>query len=503
MRVLFTSSEIFPLAKTGGLADVSAALPQALAAEGVDIRLIMPAYPEALDQLRDKFTIEDVLNVLGRDDVSLISGRMPDTGLPIWLVRCPALYERAGGLYCATNGEPWPDNDMRYAVFCHAAARVAVGKTGHAWKADVVHANDWHSGLLPALLGGSPGWRPKSLLTIHNLAFQGLFPGETFPRLGLNADNISFAGVEFYGQVSFLKAGIRAADVLTTVSPRYAQEIQTPEFGCGMDGLLRERNDDLIGILNGIDSEYWNPEDPITLGTPYNVDDMSGKRACKQALQAELGLQSDDNAPIFLFMSRITEQKMADVLPRVAPRILEHGGQIAVCGRGDRMIENLLTGLADAYPGRAAVRIGYEEAGAKRLLAGADILLAPARFEPCGLVQMYGMRYGTLPVVRRVGGLADTVNAEDTASTEAACEASTGFMFDQPNADDFIQAIDSVVDRYRQPMPWARMQARAMTQDFSWRRSAERYAELYRRISGSVETRAVKSESRDLYQMAS
>jgi starch synthase len=459
---------------------------------------MMPAYPEALDRLRGRTSVRNLPNVLGLDDVSLLSGLMPDTGVPIWLVRCPSLYERPGGLYADTHGEPWPDNEVRFAVLCHAAARVALGNAGDDWKADVVHANDWHLGLLPALLRSSQGPRPKSLLTIHNLAFQGLFPREILPRLGLPTKDLSYDDMEFYGQVSFLKAGIRHADVLTTVSPSYAQEIQTAEFGCGLDGLLRDRSSDLVGILNGIDSEYWNPEDPVTLGTPYNADDMSGKRVCKQALQMELGLDSSAEAPIFLFMSRITEQKMADVLPEVAPRILDRGGQIAVCGRGDRSIEGALRELAQAYPGRAAIRIGYEEAGAKRLLAGADVLLAPARFEPCGLVQMYGMRYGTLPVVRRVGGLADTVRAAETND-----ESSTGFMFDQPNVTDFVQAIDSVVDTYRQPAPWARMQTRAMAKDFSWRRSAGRYEELYRKTMNISEANDGDAKSTQPYQMAS
>lgn len=487
MRVLFASSEIFPLAKTGGLADVSAGLPAALADHGVDIQLITPAYPGVRDRiLYGKGKVRHIDDLLGYNDVSLIPAVMPDTGLPVWLVDSPSLFEREGGLYADSQGREWSDNAVRYAVLCHAAALVAMGAVGDDWRADVVHANDWHLGLLPALLADRSGPRPKSLLTIHNLAFQGLFPAETFPRLGLPSEFFSPDGVEFYGQVSFLKAGIRYADRLTTVSPRYAQEILTPEFGCGFDGLLRARAKDLVGILNGIDHNNWSPQDTRTLQTPYSAEDLSGKRSCKWALQEELGLTADPSSPLFVFMSRITEQKMADVLPAVAPHIMRGGGQIAVFGKGDRTIETSLRALAAAYPGKVSVRIGYEDKWAKRTLAGADVTLAPARFEPCGLTQMYGMRYGAPPIVRRVGGLADTVTDNNGHSGSNAEGTSTGFIFDEATVTDFAQAIEQAVRTYRDQNAWRQMQTRAMTRDFSWRRSADRYFELYRELSPDV-----------------
>jgi starch synthase len=481
MRVLFASSEIFPLAKTGGLADVSAGLPAALAAHGVDVQLMMPAYPETLDRVRGKAKARCLNGLLGYEDVSIIPALMPDTGLPVWLVDSPSLFGRSGGLYSDADGQEWPDNAVRFAALSHAAARVAMGAVGDDWRADIAHANDWHLGLLPAILAAQRGPRPMSLLTIHNLAFQGLFPADVFSRIGLPNEYFSSDGVEFYGQISFLKAGIRYADRLTTVSPRYAQEIMTPEFGCGFDGLLRARAKDLVGILNGIDYAQWSPQDTSTLQTPYSADDLSGKRSCKWALQEELGLASDPDAPLYVFMSRITEQKMADVLPVVVPQILNRGGQFAVCGKGDRRIENALRAVAAANPGKVSVRIGYEESWAKRTLAGADVLLAPARFEPCGLTQMYGMRYGALPVVRRVGGLADTVTDSGEGATDSA---STGFVFDAATADDFSQAIGNASQTYRNKEAWRQMQSRAMTHDFSWRRSADRYLTLYRDLIG-------------------
>ncbi|MGE5540066.1 MAG: glycogen synthase GlgA [Gemmatimonas sp.] len=477
MRVLFASSEIFPLAKTGGLADVSAGLPSALGQYGVDIRLVMPGYPEAIDRAEGRGKRIPLGNLLGTGEVALIPARSAETGLPLWLVECPALFGRQGGLYADQYGREWPDNADRFAAVCHAAARIALGSAVPTWRADVVHANDWHLGLVPALLAFQPKPRPATVFTIHNLAFQGLFPADVFPRLGLPSECFSADGMEFYGQVSFLKAGIRYADRISTVSPRYAQEILTPEFGCGLDGVLRSRANDLVGILNGVDYSTWDPSDADSLPRAYSADDLSGKDACKESLQRELGLVGNENAPLFLFMSRITEQKMADVLPAVVPSIIERGGQVAVCGKGEAKLEAALHSLSERHAGRVSVHIGYNEPLAKRALAGADVVLAPARFEPCGLTQMYAMRYGALPVSRRVGGLADTV-----ADGEGAA---TGFLFEDATATDFKGAIHRACSAYANTASWKRMQRHAMTQDFGWRRSAERYLALYRELPPS------------------
>lgn len=478
MSVLFASSEISPLTKTGGLADVSAALPVALADQGVDIGLAMPGYPEALDRAQAKQKPIPLGEMLGVGATSLIRARTPDSGLPLWLVDCPALFRRQGGLYVDTDGRDWPDNALRFALLSHAIARLALGHAGANCMPDLVHVNDWHLGLVPGLLAAQANPRPPSILTIHDLAFQGAFPGQVFPRLGLPAQWFTAEGVEFYGQVSFLKAGIRFADRLTTVSPSYAREILTPEFGCGLDGLLRARTGDLVGILNGIDYGSWTPEDPAQVPHPFHARDLSGKRRCKAQLQNELDLGADPDAPLIAFVSRITEQKMADVLPEIAPVIRDQGAQLAICGEGDRSIEQTLRTLGAAHPRQIAVRIGYDDARARRILAGADILAAPARFEPCGLTQMYAMRYGTIPVVRHVGGPADTVidHGGDEISSR---HQGTGFVFDRPAAADFARAIDRAVGLYRQPVAWRKLQVRAMSRDFRWTRSAARYRALY------------------------
>jgi starch synthase len=475
LRVLFATPEAFPLAKTGGLADVSAALPAMLAALGIDIRLVLPGYTEALDSARDKGNSILLGDPLGLGETRLIPARMPDTDLPLWLVDCASLYQRHGGLYREPDGRDWPDNALRFAALCHAVTRMALGGANIGWAPDVVHLNDWQLGLVAALLAAQSGPSPASILTIHNLAFQGVFHADIFPRLGLPSDWFTVDAVEYYGQVSFLKAGIRFADRLTTVSPRYAREILTPEFGCGLDGLLRTRADDLVGILNGIDYDNWTPENPTDVPHPYSTSDLSGKHRCKTTLQNELGLEPCPDVPLIAYVSRITEQKMADLLPELGPVIATEGAQLAICGEGDRSIEQSLRDLEAHFPGRIAVRIGYKEALARRVLAGADMLAAPARFEPCGLTQMYAMRFGTIPIVRDVGGLADTV----IGYGEHARQQTTGFSFATPTAPAFVQAVRRACALYRDRLAWRAMQGRAMRRDFRWRRSAERYLAEY------------------------
>jgi starch synthase len=488
MRVLFASPEIFPLAKTGGLADVSASLPEALVTLGVDIRLMMPAYPEALDRAEDKKSPIPLGEIIGYQ-TTLIPARTPGSGLPLLLVDSPALFHRPGGPYADAERRNWPDNAIRFALFGHAVARVALGTTGNQWRPDVVHLNDWHLGLVPGLLAARPAARPATVLTIHNLAFQGVFPAEVFPHIGLSDAPLGLNELEFYGQISFLKAGIRFADRLTTVSPSYAREILTPEFGCGLDGLLRTRSDDLEGILNGIDYGQWSPEDPACVPFPYGASDMSGKRQCKAELQRELGLVADPGVPLIVFLSRLTHQKMADLLPQVLPDVANQGLQFALCGEGDPSIEKALHGFGVQFPWQIAVRIPYEEALARRMLAGGDILAAPARFEPCGLTQMYAMRFGTLPIVRRVGGLADTVAGRDSLGTAVRKEP-TGFVFEEATPEALLQAIGQATRTYREPLVWRAMQRHAMRQDFGWRGSAERYLEIYVELVGARATSA-------------
>jgi starch synthase len=309
LRVLFASPEVFPLAKTGGLADVSAALPATLAGLGVGIRLVLPAYTEALDRARNKSKPIPLGDILGLDEIRLIPAQTPDADLPLWLVDCPSLYQRRGGLYIDAEGRDWPDNALRFAVLSHAVTRIALGAAGIGWRPDVAHLNDWQLGLVPALLAAHSGPRPASVLTIHNMAFQGVFPAEVFPCLGLPSEWFNAETVEYYGQVSLLKTGIRFADRLTTVSPRYAREILRPEFGCGLDGLLRARTDDLVGILNGIDYGSWTPDDPASVPHPYSVEDLSGKHRCKTTLQNEFGLGGDPDAPLIGFQATVSSHE--------------------------------------------------------------------------------------------------------------------------------------------------------------------------------------------------
>jgi starch synthase len=474
MRVLFVTSEAFPLAKTGGLADVSAALPAALAELGIDLKVLMPAYPEALERAQHLQEIARLNNPLGCGTTRLLESRLGESRVPVWLVDCPELYNRAGGPYQDEDGNEWPDNARRFALLNHVAAAIASG-SGSQWRADVLHANDWHAGLAPLLLSRQGGARPASLFTIHNLAYQGLFGADCFEGLQLPPED--FQRMEFYGRISFLKAGIAAADVITTVSPTYAGEILTPEHGCGLDGLLRERARDLSGILNGADYGLWDPAIDRHICANYTARSTAPKQACKRAIQSELGLTVDAEAPLLAFMSRLVHQKMPDVLLEALPTLLEEGMQFALVAEGDSRYKQGFRELAARYPGRVAVHLGYDEPTARRLVAGADMLLHPSRFEPCGLLPIYAMRYGTIPIVRKSGGMADTVT--DTTRETLKSEKATGFSFEPIIASELIACARRAIILYKQPIPWRKLQANAMRQDFSWRNSAKRYAALY------------------------
>ena len=480
LQLLFVASEIYPLAKTGGLADVCGSLPQELARLGVDVHLMLPGYPEALDRVSGVHGEVDLGEVLPGLHARLVQGRMPGSGLPVWLVDCPRLYRREGTLYQDPEGRDWDDNALRFALLNHVAARVAAGRTALDWKADIVHANDWHTGMVPLLLAAYGGDRPRSIFTIHNMAFQGLFPLDDARGLGLPEKVLGTDYAEFYGKLSFLKAGIASADMVTTVSPTYAREICTPEYGFGMEGLLQERSGHLLGILNGIDTRIWDPSTDEFLTRHYSSTNLAGKAACKADLQRHLGLQVDREAPLAVSLSRLTHQKMADVLLECLPAMLSRHPrlQVAVHGCGEHAMEEGLASLACAFPGRLSVRLGYQEELEHRMHAGADILLHGSRFEPCGLAQMYAMHYGTIPVVRHVGGLADSVI--DAGEPPQRAIGSTGFAFDQPSGDAMLSALDRCLDMYHAwPKIWSGMRRLAMAGDFSWARSAREYVKLY------------------------
>lgn len=473
MRALYVTSEVYPLAKTGGLADVSAALPAGLREFGIDARVLVPGYPQALERAPNPQEAVRLGDVLGCGETRLLQASLPGSHVPVWLVDCPLLFNRSGGLYQDEDGTEWSDNALRYAVLNHAAAAVARG-AADGWTPHIVHANDWHAGLAPLLMPKTEK-RPATVFTIHNLAYQGLFDRNEALRVGLS--DATAADMEFYGRISYLKAGIGAADAITTVSPTYAQEILTPDYGCGLDGLLRERADDLTGILNGADYGVWDPKTDPYLAANYSGRSMAPKAICKSAVQKAMGLTVDPDMPLMAFMSRLVHQKMPDIVLDALPSLVENGLQFALVAEGDRSYHAAFKEIAMRYPGRVAVHPGYDEAVAHQILAGADLLAHPARFEPCGLVPIYALHYGTIPIVRRCGGMADSVTDATLETIQKG--TATGFSFDEPTAAAFSQTVACAVSLYRQPIAWRKIQASAMAQDFSWRRSAQIYADLY------------------------
>lgn len=491
MRVLFVASEAYPLAKTGGLGDVGRALPLALSEQGADVRLLLPAYPSAVDALAGGRVEASLDGLMGVPEGRLILGRLPGTQVPTWLADAPSLYHRPGGPYTDENGSDWADNALRFAYLSQVAALIGRGLTAH-WRPDIVHANDWQAGLAPLILKAEGRGRPRTVFTIHNLAFQGNFPIDAARALGVDERWLGVDGCEFYGQASFLKAGVQFADQITTVSPTYAREVLTPAFGNGFEGLLGERRADFRGILNGVEFGLWNPASDPHLPARFSPRDLAGKAACKAALQDELGLAAAPEAPLVGFVSRLTPQKMADVLLEALPWFADNGVQLAVVGQGDPDLAAALAAAGERWPGRVAVRIGYEEPLAHRLYAGVDVLLAPARFEPCGLTQLYGMRYGSPPIVRRTGGLADTV--VDAGEAALAARTATGFCFEEPTAGALVAAVERAAALHRQPLAWRRLQRQGMAQDFGWDASAAAYLSLYRELLGVGETAAPEDD---------
>jgi starch synthase len=470
-RLLFVCAEFYPLAKTGGLADVCAALPRALAHEGTDARVMLPAYPSVLD------SVDDAREVLRLPDGGrVLLARIQDNPLPIYLYEQPDLFRRSGGPYQDPERHDWPDNHLRYSAFCRAATALALYGDASGWAPDVVHAHDWHAALVPALLALHDGPRPPVVLTIHNLAYQGNFPLAAAVEADLPAALLGTGVAEFYGQLSFLKAGICTADRLTTVSPTYAREILTPEHGAGLDGVLRTRAADLVGIMNGVDADVWNPASDPYLPSHYTARDLSGKLACKAAVQEELGLEPSPEAPLICFVNRLTHQKMAETVLELLPAMADRGIQFVLHGQGDADLENAFAAQTGRSP-QVVLRVGYQEDLAHRLTAGADISLIPSRFEPCGLTALYAMRYGALPVSRSVGGLADSVvDAGD--ATEPSGDA-TGFRFAEDGASGLLAGLDRARARFARRDSWQRMQRTAMGRDFSWHTAARHYLALY------------------------
>jgi len=480
MRVLHAAAEVFPLVKTGGLADVVAALPAAQQRAGCDTRLILPGYPAILDAIQAPRLVREAGPAFGALRVRLLRGTLAASGLPAYVIDAPYLFRRDGGPYQNAKGEEWPDNAQRFGLLGWLAAHLAAGDADDDWQADIVHAHDWHAALACTYIAGHPGRMARSVFSIHNLAFQGLFPLPDATLLNLPARWLTSDGLEFHGQLNFMKAGLVHADAVTTVSPSYAREIATPEFGCGLEGVIRGRMDPVTGILNGIDDVEWNPATDRALTAPFDADSLAGKRLCRRALQQELGLDVDDDALVICIVSRLTSQKGLDLVIASLEPLVRAGVQLALQGTGDGALEAAFQMATDAHPGRVQARLTWDEARSHRLIAGSDVIAVPSRFEPCGLTQMYGLRYGTLPIVRRVGGLADTVIDSTTATLADA--TATGVVFDAATPAAFERAVRRAMELRSDTAVWTAMMRRAMRTPLSWAESARQYLALYEQL---------------------
>lgn len=476
MQVLHVCSELFPLLKTGGLADVVGALPAAQIAEGDDVRVLLPTFPDLRKGVPDSRVVKE-FDALSRHGV-LLYGRF--NGVGIYLIDIPDLYDRHGSPYHDQDQFAYMDNYLRFAVLGWVGAEMATG-LDPAWRPDIVHAHDWHAGLTCAYLAAK-GRPAKSVFTVHNLAYQGLFSPRHLPELQLPDDFFQTYGLEFYGQISYMKAGLFYADHVTTVSPTYAREITQPAYGYGMEGLLAslQTQGRLSGILNGVDDAIWNPTHDAMLATRYNRDVLEAKVNNKRHLQTAMGLTVDEKVPLFAVVSRLTSQKGLDLVLEVLPDLLEQGGQLTLLGAGDATLQQGFLAAAAEYPSQVGVQLGYHEAFSHRIIGGADVLMVPSRFEPCGLTQLYALKYGTLPLVRRTGGLADTVT--DSSLENLSDGVASGFVFEDATAAGLQRAIRRAFVLWSRPSLWRYVQRQAMGLDFSWRVAAKAYQSLYQRL---------------------
>lgn len=474
MRILFAASEIYPLVKTGGLADVAGALPPALRKKGLDVKLIMPAYKGILEKVEPIHNSTNLGNPFGIGDIILLKTRIRETDTPIYLVQCQSLFERNAGPYLDENGHDYHDNHLRFGAFSWAIAMLA--QHGHllGWQADILHLNDWQTGFAAAYL---QSWKMNHIpivTTVHNLRYNGSFDMHQFPDMRLANELLDMHGMEFFGRFSGLKAGLVYADAITTVSPTYANEILTSEYGDGLDGTLRSMRFKLSGILNGVDYDQWSPDVDSLIPQSYSFDSIERKLDNKLALLKENQLTEDPTQPVFGIVSRLTEQKGLDLVLKAMPKALQQGAKLVVLGSGDKALEQAYLDLQTAYPEQVAIRIGYDEAYSHRIQAGVDALLIPSRFEPCGLTQLYALKYGTLPVVRKTGGLADTVFEEG--------EKANGFVFEQAESVALSDALTRCITCFRDMQAWRERQKNAMSYDFSWEKTTDTWIKLYKHL---------------------
>jgi len=475
-KILFASSEVHPLIKTGGLADVAGSLPRALAELSQDIRIILPNYQSIKNTEEVRFISSVRVN---NQDANILETKLPDSDVIVWLVDCPALFDTPGNPYVDESGNSWPNIADRFTLFCRIAVEVAMNRAHLDWSADVVHCNDWQTGLIPALLS-IEGNKPSTVFTIHNMAYQGMFPENTFSDLNLPQQLWHPNGLEFHKMLSFIKGGLSYSNRITTVSPTYALEIQTSEYGYGLEGLLSHKYNILSGIINGMDLKQWNPSTDTSISEPYDVNSLDKKLINKTSLQARSSLPVNKSVPLFGLISRLVEQKGIDLILDCLQEMVEMPLQLVLLGSGDKSVEQKLLDFARLYPKKISVTIGYDESLAHQIEAGVDIFLMPSRFEPCGLNQMYSQRYGTIPIVRETGGLADTI--EDALPKSIAKNTATGVSFKHATPGALLEAIKRTMLLYNDKKTWKKIQIAAMEKDFSWENSAKQYLALYEEI---------------------
>ncbi len=476
MKVLAVASEIYPLVKTGGLGDVTGALPAVLLGQGVSVRTLVPGYPAVLAEVKTRKALHRYTDLFG-GKATLLAAKTK--GLDIIVLDAPHLFERPGNPYLGPDGKDWPDNGQRFAALSRAAADIGRGAL-KGYTPDILHLHDWQAALAAVYVKFGGG--PKTVVTVHNIAFQGQFAASLFASLGLPAEAFAINGVEYYGKVGFLKGGLQCADALTTVSPTYANEIQTPDFGMGLDGLLRSRRNILTGIVNGIDTEVWNPRTDSALATTYTAASLERRAVNKRALEKRFGLDRDDGI-LHGVVSRLTWQKGMDIFADVLNALVASGVRLALIGTGEAAIEKSILASAERHRGRIGVVIRYDESLAHLIQGGADTILVPSRFEPCGLTQLHGLRYGCLPIVARTGGLTDTIIDANEAALAAG--SATGIQFTPVDGPSLEMALNRASRLYSNSAEWVGMQKRGMETNVSWNRSAALYAALYRNLLGA------------------
>jgi len=489
VKILYISSEVVPFSKTGGLADVAGALPVALKNLGHDVRIATPRYGCINGEKYGLVQTIDEINVYFQHDTfnaTVETANLPGTDIPVYFIANDFYFGRRE-LY-TEKGKDYPDNSQRFAFFCMATLwmlRIL------DWKPDVIHTNDWQTALMPAYLKYHPYVKSdefyngiKSLYTIHNLAYQGSFDRDTLNKIGLGWEVFTIDGLEFYGDINLMKAGIMFSDEITTVSEMYAREIQTPEYGCGLDGVLRFRKDHLTGIMNGIDYAIWDPAKDDLIPSKFSAGKMAGKAKCKTHLQKKNGLPQDKDVPIIGMISRMADQKGFDLIAKIAEEIFDLDIQFVLLGTGEPVYHEMFKKIGEKYPAKAGINITFNNQLAHEIEAGADMFLMPSRYEPCGLNQLYSLKYGTVPIVRKTGGLADSII--DSRAETIAKGMGTGFVFEKYEPGALLDAIERAVDLYaRDKKAWKKIQSNGMAKDYSWEASAKKYAVLYRKMTGA------------------